>query len=69
MADLYISNIPWSSQQTLIIICCVFLTATWLTLFMRIWVRAGILRNFGWDDAMMAFTNVCQAWRVAAIAT
>lgn len=58
-SELYISNVPKSSQQTVIIICCVFLTATWLTLFMRIWVRAGVLRNaFGWDDGLMTFTNV-----------
>lgn len=58
MADLYISNVPKSSQQTVIVICCVFLNATWLTIFLRIWVRAGILRNFGWDDAIMVLTNV-----------
>lgn len=58
MADLYMASVPQSSQQTVIVICCVFLTATWFTLALRIWVRAGLLRNFGWDDGIMALTNV-----------
>ena len=58
MSDLYISNVPKSSETTVIVICGVFLSTAWLTLFLRIWVRAGLLRNFGWDDAAMVVTNV-----------
>ena len=58
MADLYMSNVPKSSQQTVIVICCLFLTVSWITVVLRIWVRAGLLRNFGWDDATMLLTTV-----------
>lgn len=62
MADLYISNVPESSKQTLIVICAAFLSIAWVTVFLRIWARAGLLQNFGWDDAGMVLTNVsCEA--------
>lgn len=58
MAELYSKNVPKSSEQKVIVICAVFLSVSWATVLLRIWARAGLLRNFGWDDAAMVFTSV-----------
>lgn len=58
MADVYISNVTQSSENTLHIACGVFLALTWLIVLLRTWVRAVVLRAFGWDDGLMIFTNV-----------
>jgi hypothetical protein len=37
---------------------CVFLALTTVTVIARIYVRAGMIRSFGWDDWLMLVTYV-----------
>jgi hypothetical protein len=39
-------------------ITIVFLTLAWLSVLARTWVRAFMIRNFGWDDAVMLLAVV-----------
>ena len=40
-------------------ITIVFLTLAWLSVLARTWVRAFMVRNFGWEDAVMLLAVVC----------
>lgn len=35
-----------------------FFILTWISITLRVWVRAGMLNTFGWDDWTMAATQV-----------
>ena len=39
-------------------VACVFLILTWVTVLVRFWVRARIVRCIGWDDITMGITMV-----------
>jgi hypothetical protein len=47
-------------------ITMVFLVFTWLSVLARTWVRAMVIRNYGWDDAVMLLAMVCHLFFVAA---
>ena len=50
-----------NSRATLITaITAVFLTVAWLSVLARSYVRAMLIRNYGWDDAVMLLAVVCQ---------
>ena len=34
------------------------LCLAWVAVSLRVWVRIVLLKNIGWDDAAMVFTNV-----------
>jgi hypothetical protein len=36
-----------------------FLTTAWMAVLARTWVRAVMIRNYGWDDAVMLMAVVC----------
>lgn len=44
-----------------------FLVATWVLVSLRIWVRAYMIRNFGWDDATMVLANVVFTFNCIAV--
>ena len=49
------------SRATLIrAITIVFLVVAWLAVLARSYVRAVLIRNYGWDDAVMLLAVVCQ---------
>jgi len=49
------------SRATLLTaVTIVFLTTAWLAVLARTWVRAVMIRNYGWDDAVMLLALVCQ---------
>lgn len=45
------------TMMTTVII--VFLVMTWVTVLARTWVRAVMIRSFGWDDAVTLLAAVC----------
>ena len=48
------------SRATLIrAITIVFLVVAWLAVLARSYVRAVLMRNYGWDDAVMLLAVVC----------
>jgi hypothetical protein len=50
-----------NSRATLITaITAVFLTVAWLSVLARSYVRAMLIRNYGWDDAVMLLAVVCR---------
>jgi hypothetical protein len=46
---------------------CVFLALSAITVIARIYVRAYMIRSFGWDDWLMIATFVSIHWRLASI--
>jgi hypothetical protein len=36
-----------------------FLITAWMAVLARTWVRAVMIRNYGWDDAVMLLAVVC----------
>jgi hypothetical protein len=47
------------SRATLItVVTIVFLSIAWLAVLARTWVRAVMIRNYGWDDAVMLLAMV-----------
>jgi hypothetical protein len=36
-----------------------FLITAWMAVLARTWVRAVMIRNYGWDDAVMLMAVVC----------
>ena len=49
-----------NSRATLIrAITIVFLVVAWLAVLARSYVRAVLIRNYGWDDAVMLLAVVC----------
>ena len=36
-----------------------FLITAWIAVLARTWVRAVMIRNYGWDDAVMLLAVVC----------
>jgi hypothetical protein len=56
----YTSPAAAHSRATLItVVTIVFLTIAWLAVLARTWVRAVMIRNYGWDDAIMFLALVC----------
>ena len=56
------------SRATLIrSITIVFLVFTWLSVLARTWVRAMVIRNYGWDDAAMLLAVVCYLFVAASL--
>jgi hypothetical protein len=56
----YTSPAAAHSRATLItVVTIVFLTIAWLAVLARTWVRAVMIRNYGWDDAIMLLAVVC----------
>ena len=48
------------SRATLIrAITIIFLVVAWLAVLARSYVRAVLIRNYGWDDAVMLLAVVC----------
>lgn len=48
------------SRATLITgVTIAFLTTAWLAVLARTYVRAVMIRNYGWDDAVMLLAVVC----------
>jgi hypothetical protein len=48
------------SRETLITaVTITFLVTAWLAVLARTWVRAIMIRNYGWDDAVMLLALVC----------
>lgn len=39
-------------------VALIFLCLSWVTVGLRVWVRAGMLRSFGWDDWTMVLTQL-----------
>ena len=39
-------------------VAIVFFVLTWITVGLRVWVRTGMLRAFGWDDWTMLATQI-----------
>lgn len=37
----------------------VCLGIAWITLMLRLWVRAVMIKGTGWDDAVLLFSAVC----------
>lgn len=49
-----------NSRATLITsITIIFLVAAWSAVLARSYVRAILIRNYGWDDAVMLLAVVC----------
>ena len=49
-----------NSRATLIrAITIIFLVVAWLAVLARSYVRAVLIRNYGWDDAVMLLAVVC----------
>jgi len=49
--------VVWGTAMfSLVVILLIF---SWITVALRLWVRVGITRSPGWDDATMLFTLVC----------
>lgn len=49
-----------NSRATLITaITSIFLVVAWLAVLARSYVRAFLIRNYGWDDAVMLLAVVC----------
>lgn len=47
------------SRATLVTaVTITFLTTAWLAVLARTWVRAVMIRNYGWDDAMILLAVV-----------
>ena len=48
------------SRATLIrAVTIIFLVVAWLAVLARSYVRAVLIRNYGWDDAVMLLAVVC----------
>lgn len=48
-------------SKELLAVIVLFLALTWATFPLRLWVRVKMLKSFGIDDALTAFTMVCQS--------
>ncbi|KAF1344392.1 hypothetical protein BDV97DRAFT_361567 [Delphinella strobiligena] len=51
--------------------CAAFLALTWTAVILRVWVRAHLIRSFGWDDwtillTLATYTSDCAIWVVVA---
>lgn len=47
-----------SRPKTMIDTAIAFLVMTWTAVLLRVYVRAWMIRSFGWDDALMVLTLV-----------
>lgn len=54
-------NAPTTGQVQILITAAIFLAISWITLGLRFWVRFVVIKNPGWDDAVLLFTAVCEA--------
>lgn len=48
-------------SKELLAVIVLFLALTWATFPLRLWVRVKMLKSFGIDDALTAFTMVCHS--------
>jgi hypothetical protein len=56
------------SRATLITaVTIVFLTTAWLAVLARTWVRAVMIRNYGWDDAVMLLAVVSHLANIGSL--
>ena len=48
-----------SRSQMLLVCSSLCLALAWVSVALRVWVRAVIIKSFGWDDTLMVFALVC----------
>lgn len=48
-------------SQGVLLVAVFFLIISWIAVTFRVYVRAFMLKSFGWDDWTMALTLVCCA--------
>ncbi|USW49414.1 hypothetical protein Slin15195_G027330 [Septoria linicola] len=46
---------PGDKRNGIFAVSAIFLSTVWITLSLRIWVRLAIIKNQGWDDALLVF--------------
>jgi len=49
-------------------IAMVFIALTWIFILLRIWTRAYLISNFGWDDSTMLLAGVSPTFFVEYVA-
>lgn len=57
-----------SRGETQAHIAMVFLALTWTFILLRLWTRAYLISNFGWDDSTMLLAGVTTTFLVEYVA-
>jgi hypothetical protein len=55
-----IERVPRRHSTSILTVCAVFLGIAWITVVLRLWTRAKIVRAVGWDDGWMLVAIVSQ---------
>ena len=48
-----------SRSQMLLLSSSICLVFAWISVSLRVWVRAVMIKSFGWDDSLMVLALVC----------
>jgi hypothetical protein len=53
-----VKPVPRSHNTAIFSVCAVFVVISWITVSLRFWTRAVIVKSIGYDDMVMLFTMV-----------
>ena len=56
--DFIKSDMKFAQNDTILAVACTFLSVAWLTVSLRVWVRASLIKNFGWDDGFIIMASI-----------